>query len=53
MEEEANDIADDETGFSTRVEKRATRDLVVAAVIALNQRAVGENEIECKSGQDE
>lgn len=51
MEEEANNVANDETDFSTRAEDRAARDLVVVAVVTLNQRALGEDEVECKSGQ--
>jgi len=51
MEEEANHVANDETDFSARAEDRTTRDLVVVAVVTLNQRALGEDEVECKSGQ--
>jgi len=53
MEEEANNVADDETDFSTRTENRATRDLVVAAVVTLDQRALGEDDVECKCSQGE
>lgn len=53
MEEEANDVADDETDFSACAEKRATGDLIATAVLTLNQRALGEDEVECESGQNE
>ena len=53
MEEEANDVAEDETDFSASAENRATRDLVVVAIVTLNQSALGEDEVEGKCGQGE
>ena len=53
MEEETNDVADNEGDLSTRVEDRATRDLIVVAIVTLNQRALGEDEVERESGQGE
>lgn len=46
MEEEANNVTDDEANLSTSVEDRATRNFVVAAIVTLDQRALGEDEVE-------
>jgi len=53
MDEKTNDVDDDETDFSTRTENRVARDLVVVLIVALNQRALGEDEIEREHGQGE
>jgi hypothetical protein len=53
MEEETNDVADNEGNLSTRAEDRATRDLIVVAIVTLDQRALGEDEVECECGQGE
>jgi len=53
MEEETDDVADNEANLSTRAENRATRDLIVAAIVTLDQRALGEDEVECECGQGE
>ena len=53
MEEESDDIADDETDFSTGAENGAARNLVVAAVVTLDYRALGEDEVEGECGQGE
>jgi hypothetical protein len=53
VEEETNDITDNETDLPTRAEDRTTRDFVATAVVAIDQRALGEDEVEGKDGQRE
>lgn len=53
MEEKANNVTDDKSNLSTSVEDRATGNFVVVAIVALNQRALGEDEVERESRQRE
>ena len=53
MEEETNDVADDENDLPTGGENRTTSNFVAAAIVALNQRALGEYEVECECGQSQ
>lgn len=57
MEEKANNVTDDKANLSTRVEDRATGNFVVVAIETLNQRALGEDEVErecrqCERGEE-
>lgn len=53
MEEKANNVTDDKSNLSTSVEDRATGNFVVVAIVALNQRALGEDEVERERRQRE
>ena len=53
LEEETDNVADDKADLSAGGEHRATRDLVEVIVVTLNQRALGEHEVERESSQAE
>ena len=53
MEEETYDVADDEDDLPTSGENRTTSNFVAAAIVALNQRALGEYEVERECGQSQ
>jgi len=51
LEEETENANDGECNLSTRVEQRATRNLFEVLVVTLNQRALGEHEVERERSQ--
>jgi len=53
LDEKADDVADDETNLFAPAEHRTTSDLLEVLVIALNQGALREHEVEGESSQSE
>jgi len=53
LDEKADDVADDETNLFAPAEHRTASDLLEVLVIALNQGALREHEVEGESSQSE
>ena len=53
LDEKTENVSDDETDLSTLSEHRATRNLLKVIIVALNQGALGEHEVERECGQGE